>query len=162
MKQRAIVIDVGDPQNWGRIRAQLIGYDPAHSKTPWMWPCSPFAGNGFGFYFLPEVGDEVWIEKTVEGEFVFTGFAWSERKPVPTDGARAKRVLVTPAGHRVILDDEGDITITARDDGAEVKIKADGTITLNGTDGDVVTTDHICAFTGYGHPKGTTKVKAGS
>jgi uncharacterized protein involved in type VI secretion and phage assembly len=161
MKQLAKVVSVTDPDNKGRIQAQLIGYDPAFATTPWVWPCSPFAGNGFGFYFLPEIGDEVWIEKTGNGEWVFSGFVWSERKPVPTDGSAKKRVLVTPAGHKLIFDDEGDITITARDNNAEIIVKADGTITLNGTDGNVVNTKCICAYTGYDHPEGTDKVKAG-
>jgi uncharacterized protein involved in type VI secretion and phage assembly len=85
MKMMAKVIDVGDPRSLGRVKVQLVGFDVAYRNSPWAWPCSPLAGAGFGFYFLPQVGDEVWVEKAANGDYVYVGFVWSDNNAKPAD-----------------------------------------------------------------------------
>jgi hypothetical protein len=77
------------------------------------------------------------------------------------------------------LDDDGDVEIQSREEAAKITVKADGSVLieagtggakidvttsgelhLNASDGAVVTTDHICSYTGYGHPEGSSTVKA--
>ena len=60
-KYRGQVIDNNDPLMLGRIRAKV----PAvlgDNDTGFALPCSPYAGNGVGFFFIPSVGANVWIE----------------------------------------------------------------------------------------------------
>ena len=185
VKMRAVVTDLSDPKDLGRIKVGLVGFgDGARlSQTPWCYPCVALAGDGYGFYCLPQVGDEVWVEKTSDNTWVWTGFFWSGRHAKPAEGNAQSRVFRTPAGHQVKLDDAGDIEIihangnvvALRENGdidvtvsgacnvtASGKVVVDGSqIELNGTSGKIVRTCDICAFTGGPHVKGSTTVKAG-
>lgn len=163
IKYRARVVKIDDPKGLGRIRAQIVGFE---GKTPWCWPDAPLAGPGFGMYFLPTVGDVVHLEQTADGDWIWTGCCWTSQNSKPAAGTSAVRVIRTPAGHQVKLDDEGDVEISA-ENGSRVTLKADGTIevygdhvNLNGSTAKVVTTAHICAFTGGPHIQGSATVKA--
>jgi uncharacterized protein involved in type VI secretion and phage assembly len=60
-KYRGKVTDNSDPLMQGRIRARV----PAvygEDISGWALPCSPYAGKGVGFYFIPPVHANVWIE----------------------------------------------------------------------------------------------------
>jgi uncharacterized protein involved in type VI secretion and phage assembly len=60
-KYRGQVTDNKDPKMLGRVRAKV----PAvfgDEETGWAMPCAPYAGNGVGFFFVPPVGANVWIE----------------------------------------------------------------------------------------------------
>jgi hypothetical protein len=60
-KYRGEVTDNQDPLMMGRIRAKV----PAiygDNDSGWALPCSPYAGKGVGFFFVPPVGAKVWIE----------------------------------------------------------------------------------------------------
>lgn len=83
--------------------------------TGWCMPCVPYAGDTVGFAFLPEVGSGVWIE--FEGGDVsypiWTGCYWRAGE-LPEDAAPAVKTIVTKAGHKILLDDDGG-TITISD-----------------------------------------------
>ncbi|HZJ64914.1 MAG TPA: phage baseplate assembly protein V [Kofleriaceae bacterium] len=111
-KYRGTVADVDDPEQLGRLRLKvpsLLG----DAITGWAWPVSPFAGAGIGFFFLPQVGDLVWVE-FAEGELehpLWTGGGWAKpggNPEVPADALDSypdRRVLRTPSGSVVIFDD---------------------------------------------------------
>jgi len=197
VKRHATVVDVDDPKQLGRIKVELGGFgehsgDARHRITPWCWPCTPFAGPGYGFFCLPQIGDEVWVEQAAGGEWVYTGFYWTGRNQKPADGQEPDvRVFRTPVGHQLKLDENGDVEIvhangnviamrhngdieilSTKDLNVEVAGEANITcggkamvtasmIELNGASGKVVTTSHICAYTGSPHVLGSATVKAG-
>ncbi len=187
MKYRAVVTDVADPRGLGRIKARLVGWgdsdsDGKHNITPWMWPCVAFAADGSGVFMEPPVGAEVWAEQSAEGDWLWTGGFWSDRNPAPADASPDVRVIRTPAGHQIKLDEAGDIEIThangnlvaLRQGGnIDIIVSGDANVTATGkvvVDGSavelndnvfkVVTTGHICAFTGAPHVQGSSTVKA--
>jgi uncharacterized protein involved in type VI secretion and phage assembly len=85
---------------------------------PWASVCAPFAGDGYGLWCMPQVGDIVLIAFE-NGDIdwpIVVGSVWdaSNKPPVdlPTD-ATDKRVLKTPNGHRLVFDDmKQEITLT--------------------------------------------------
>ena len=61
-QQVARVIDNNDPKGLGRVRVQFIWQEKHQTKTPWIRVVQPHAGGGKGFYFIPEKGEEVWVD----------------------------------------------------------------------------------------------------
>ena len=184
IKRRAAVTNVDDPKSLGRIRVRLVAFGDGDrlNETPWCWPCTPLAGDGYGFFCLPQVGDEVWVEPTADGGWVWVGFYWSGRRAKPSEGNADVRVLRTPAGHQIKLDESGDLEITHAN-GNVVALRGSGDIDvtvsgacnitsdgktivnaekieLNGATGKVVTTDCLCSYTGAPHTQGSNTVKA--
>jgi len=100
-------------------------------ETDWCMPCVPYAGDNVGFAFLPERGSGVWIE--FEGGDVsypiWVGCYWRKGE-IPSDATPTVKTIVTKAGHKVLLDDDGGtITIT---DANENKITLDSSgVTLS-------------------------------
>ena len=111
-KYRGTVVARNDPEQLGRLRLKvpsLLG----DAVTGWAWPVSPFAGAGHGFFFVPQVGDLVWVE-FAEGELehpLWTGGGWAKPRgkvEVPAEALGSypdQHVLRTPSGSVVILDD---------------------------------------------------------
>jgi Type VI secretion system/phage-baseplate injector OB domain len=60
-KYRGKVTDNGDPLMQGRIRAKVPSVFGSE-ESGWALPCTPYAGKGVGFFFIPPVDANVWIE----------------------------------------------------------------------------------------------------
>ncbi len=158
---RGNVVSVSDPQNQGRIKIKLSGFCspevggqkfPRANISAWCHIVTPFAGNGFGFFFLPQVGDTVVAAPIGDGEFVILGFHWTGVQAKPSEGSATARVIKAPSGASIIIKTEG---------GGEVKVLANGNVEVNGNAGKVVTTKMICSYTGKEHPQGLGSFKAG-
>jgi uncharacterized protein involved in type VI secretion and phage assembly len=128
-KYRGLVRDVDDPENLGRIVAQVPEVY-GDMISPWALPAVPFAGDAHGLVVLPEVDDGVWIEFEA-GDIsrpVWSGCWWASGQ-LPAPGARAVRTLVTSGGHKVVLDDEAKKLQLLHSGGAELTM-TDNDITL--------------------------------
>ena len=112
---RAVVTDNLDLTMQGRVQVKI---PTIPDIEPWAPVCAPFAGDGYGLYCMPQVGDVV-VVAFENGDLdwpVVVGSLWdlSNRPPVdlPTD-AVTKRVLKTPMGHELVFDDlELEVTLT--------------------------------------------------
>ncbi|HEX6623151.1 MAG TPA: phage baseplate assembly protein V [Pyrinomonadaceae bacterium] len=129
-KYRGLVTNVDDPDNLGRITAQVPEVFE-EEETPWAMPVVPFAGSGHGLVLLPEVGDGVWIEfeSGDPSRPLWTGCWWGDGE-MPDPGGTRTRVLATTAGHKLVLDDAGDEVKLLHAGGAELKMTG-GDITLS-------------------------------
>jgi Type VI secretion system/phage-baseplate injector OB domain len=101
-KYRGKVTDNRDPLMQGRVRAKV----PAvfgEEETGWALPCAPYAGSGVGFFFVPPVDANVWIEfEGGDPDYpIWTGGFWgtgeapvmpalAETKVIKTDTATLK------------------------------------------------------------------------
>ena len=60
-KYRGKVVNNLDPMQLGRVQVSV----PAvlgDGQMSWAMPCAPFAGPGVGFFAIPPVGANVWVE----------------------------------------------------------------------------------------------------
>jgi uncharacterized protein involved in type VI secretion and phage assembly len=105
-----IVTNVQDPDKLGRVKVQLPRL-PGGPESTWARVAQPAAGAGRGFYWLPEVGDEVLIAFEL-GEprcpYVL-GSLWNG-KDKPMNGAyqddNTTRMIQTKSGHKIVLCDK--------------------------------------------------------
>ncbi len=128
-KYRGLVVEVDDPENLGRITAQVP--EVLHEEaSPWALPAVPFAGPKHGLVLLPEVGDGVWIEFEAgdPSRPIWTGGWWGPGE-LPEPGGKQTRVLVTSTGHKFVLDDQNKEIHLLHSGGAELKM-TDDDITL--------------------------------
>ncbi len=145
----ALVTNNEDPEKRGRVKVKYpwLGDD---IESFWAPVVAPMAGAGRGFFFLPEVNDEVLIGFE-HGDFNFpyvVGALWNGVDKPPIDDAVSagkvqKRMLKTRAGHILVFDDtSGKESIKVIDKTGKNSITIDSsqnTITVE-ADGDVQVT----------------------
>jgi hypothetical protein len=116
-KYRGKVIDPVDPLQLGRIVALV----PAISEIPlnWAMPATPYAGAGVGFFAIPPVGANVWIE--FEGGDpnypIWAGCFWGQGEAPAEPALPTTIMLKTELGTLSIndLDAELKLSLTAPD-----------------------------------------------
>lgn len=114
-KYRGTVTDNRDPQMKGRIKAQV----PAilgEEESGWALPCVPYAGSGVGFFFVPPVGANVWIEFEGgnPGYPIWTGCYWGTTEMPPAVPGMPEIKIIKTDTATLKLDDTpgaGGITI---------------------------------------------------
>ena len=113
--QRAKVMDNKDPEKLGRIRAQFLWQEEQDSNlmTPWMRIAQPHGGDDKGFYFIPEIDEEVMVDfenGNAEKPYV-AGTLWHGKqvpgKKWPDDNNEIKAIR-TRNGHTIEIHDEGN------------------------------------------------------
>ncbi|WP_419661820.1 hypothetical protein Dvar_22530 [Desulfosarcina variabilis str. Montpellier] len=126
-KYRGMVQDNADTDKRGRIKVSVPTV-MGDGGSNWALPCVPYAGDGVGFFAIPPVGANVWVEFEGgdPGRPIWTGCFWDgDQTPVGSDYTVDKKVLKTEAG--IITIDEGSdsagITIVTRDGSGNDKMK---------------------------------------
>jgi phage baseplate assembly protein V len=149
-----VVTNNRDDQGLGRIKVRfpwLSGSIESH----WARVATPMAGNGRGFYSLPEVDDEVLVlfdRGDVRFPFVI-GALWNGKDQAPannSDGHNSQRVIKSRSGHVIRLMDEqgaekveivdasGRNSVVIDTAANSVTVTADARIVLSAPQGDVV------------------------
>jgi uncharacterized protein involved in type VI secretion and phage assembly len=102
----ATVIDVDDPDEMGRIRVQMPG-EPGLAHTAWAPVAAPMAGNDRGFFFAPEIDDEVILGFIMgnPSQPIVLGYTWNGQDKPPSPHPR-ERIIRTRFGHTIRLIDE--------------------------------------------------------
>ena len=110
----AEVVSVQDPDGLSRVEIRLHGMRdfPEQTATVWARVAVPFAGDGHGAFFLPDVGDEVLVA-FVAGDPrwpVVLGSLWNGRAKTDErlggSGDRVDRWTITgKAGTRIAIEE---------------------------------------------------------
>jgi hypothetical protein len=113
------------------IKAKVPGIYHDDEESPWALPCVPFAGDSEGLVYLPKIGAHVWIEFQAGdiSQPIWVG-GWWPRGQRPAPEGNTIRLVSTKAGHKIILDEEGDEITLKHPGGAEIKLSA-GAISLS-------------------------------
>lgn len=104
-----IVSSLEDKDNLGRVTVQYPYLGEQESDQARL--ATLMAGNGFGTYFLPEVGDEVLVafEQNDPRRPYILGSLWNQPDPPPKGDGKQKennlRFIQSRSGHKIILDD---------------------------------------------------------
>jgi hypothetical protein len=147
-KYRGLVTAVEEGDLLGFISARIVPYGEEITIDK-LRPCSPFAGAGHGLVALPEVGDGVWVE--FEGGNpslpIWSGFWWADDE-IPEPKGPLIRTFITTAGHKLILDDDGNEVKLLHKDGGEMTM-TDSDITIKiGESSITLTSDDITLKSG--------------
>lgn len=150
-KYPGVVTDVDDPNEVGRVRAKVPEVLGEDIESGWATPSAPVGGGrNRGFFVLPDVGDTIWIEFQA-GDIsrpIWSGTFWGNPSSgngqddlgtpggsEAPEGADApagsgQNVWRTSAGHLISMDDEGGVVVLAEAAGAEIRITAQGEVTI--------------------------------
>jgi phage protein D/phage baseplate assembly protein gpV len=120
----ALVTNLNDPENLGRVKVKYAWLGD-NIESDWVRMVAPMGGGGRGFFYLPEVNDEVLVafEHGDPHRPYVVGILWNnqDKPPVPNStavgGGRVnQRVLKSRSGHVITLDDtQGQEQIIVRD-----------------------------------------------
>ena len=134
----AKVTDNKDPKKLGRVR---VKFDWGTEPTPWLRIVWPHAGKDRGFYFVPEIGDEVMVAFEMGHEaFPYVLGSLYNGKNAQTgmfDDKDKLKVIRTISGNEILFDDHGRLVVKNGKNSMELNCKDDGTLTIL-TKGDMV------------------------
>ena len=104
----ALVTAVDDPQKLGRVKLKFPWFDP-NMETEWCRVRQFYAGNQYGAFFIPEVGDEVLVS-FIHGDMrlpIILGGLYNgqDKPPSHRDNSKDEKMIRTKGGHQIILDD---------------------------------------------------------
>lgn len=135
----AIVVDVNDPGKQGRVKLNFPWFDGGEAISDWSRVAQTYAGNGYGSFFVPEVGDEVLVA-FIHGDLrlpIVVGALYNGSDLPATHRASDKdeKLIRTRAGHQVLMVD------TAGQEKVEVTTKKGHKLVLDDA-GDSITLSH--------------------
>jgi len=112
-----VVTNNKDPRNWGRVKVKLP-WLADNVETDWARVVTPSTGNAHGFYWLPEVNDEVLVafEQGDTGRAYVMGGLWNGQDAPPKSnddvldgqGRVKQRIIKSRSGHIITIDDSDD------------------------------------------------------
>lgn len=108
-KYRGKVENNVDPMQLGRIQASV----PAvlgEGTLSWAMPCVPYAGNGVGFFAIPPMGANVWVEfEGGDPDYpIWSGCFWGQGE-VPVQPAIADVKVFKTEGITLTLNDASSV-----------------------------------------------------
>ncbi len=111
-----VVTNNKDEKGLGRVKVKLPWL--SEDETDWARVVAPTAGGGRGFYWLPEVNDEVLVafEQGDANACYIIGGLWNDQgkppKPnsevVDGEGKVTQRIIKSRSGHVITIDDSDD------------------------------------------------------
>ena len=141
-EQMGRVIENADPLGLGRVRVQMMWQEAGSEKTPWIRLLQPHSGSGKGFYFVPEIGEEVLVGfqgGNAEKPYVIGAQYNGKEKSGYADKENNIKAVHTRSGHKLVFTEDESILITDKSGneilldtkGSNITITAPETMTLN-------------------------------
>ena len=122
-KYRGVVTDNADPTSRGRLKVKV----PAvlGDLEVWAMPCVPYAGNGVGFYSLPEPDTGLWVEfEAGDPSYpIWTGCFWADGE-LPDESSADIKIWKTESV-KIRIDDSGDEVLIENSGGSKITVTSD-------------------------------------
>lgn len=148
------VVENWDDKHPGMVQVEIFLGEGGKNRTDWVRVAQPYGGKEFGFYFLPEVGDEVVLAFNLgdRDHPIVIGSLWSQLNPLPKGAATEKnetKTLRTKGGNQLRFSDvpekqavqlhtKGKLTLVMEDEPVQINL-CDGEkkniLTISGKDG---------------------------
>ena len=106
------VSNINDPDNLGRVKVKFPWLGDNY-ESDWAWIAVPMTGASMGFFFIPDVEDEVLVafdHGDVNRPFVL-GSIWNSKEKPPGTSDDVKNKIFrhkTKKGNELIFDDKTD------------------------------------------------------
>ena len=141
-EQMGRVVENADPLGLGRVKVQMMWQEAGSEKTPWIRLLQPHSGSGKGFYFVPEIGEEVLVGfqgGNAEKPYVIGTQYNGKEKSGYADKENCIKAVHTRSGHKLVFTEFECILITDNyvneilldTKGSNITITAPETMTLN-------------------------------
>ena len=137
-KYRGKVENNGDSQKIGRVQVSVPSVLGAGNLS-WAMPCVPYAGPGVGFFAIPPVGANVWVEfEDGDQDYpIWAGCFWNEGDAPEGSGSADTKLLKTDVGTITINDALGSGGITIETTSGMKIVLGSGGIEITGGQGSV-------------------------
>ncbi|MCP4689205.1 MAG: baseplate assembly protein [Desulfobacterales bacterium] len=139
-KCRGKVTNNVDPSQMGRVQVSAPSA-LGEGRLAWAMPCTPYAGDGVGFFTIPPVGANVWVEFE-DGDLdhpIWSGCFWGSGEAPASPAAPAAppmKVLKTDEATITIDDTPGAGGVTIEiGSGAKIEMTARGIVIDDGQGG---------------------------
>ena len=111
-KYRGVVTANTDPDSRGRLQVRVPEVR-GDAVTEWALPASPYAGSAVGFFALPPVGANVWVEYEAGNLEVpiWSGCFWASGEIASADAAPEILFLKTAQASIRFDSNAGEVTI---------------------------------------------------
>jgi Rhs element Vgr protein len=136
-----------DPDGAHRVQVRTPAHEGGDLLPIWARLLQPYASNGFGFFFLPEIGDEVLVGHLADdpGHPVVLGSLYSAKHapPYTADAKNTVKSVVTRSKVKIEVNDEDKIlTLLTPAKNTLVFSDKDKRITLQDENGNKVVLDN--------------------
>jgi uncharacterized protein involved in type VI secretion and phage assembly len=149
--QSAVVKDNNDPDKLGRVRVNFF-WQEDNMMSPWLRPVNVYSGAERGFYFIPEIGDEVLVgfeggnaEKPYligsmyhgknkpdsslpDKDNSFKGIVTRSKLKIEFDDKKKATTIETPGGNKVVLSDDGKSILMEDQNNNKVELTSNGIV----------------------------------
>ncbi len=131
-KYRGKVENNADPMSMGRLQVSVPAVLGAGTSS-WAMPCTPYGGSGVGWFAIPPVGANVWVEfEQGNTDYpIWSGCFWDSNGAPASPAIDKTKVLKTDTATITIDDAAGGIKIETQT-GMKIEMSASALEITNG------------------------------
>lgn len=133
-KYKATVVNNKDPLYLGRIKVECPSVLGEY-ESEWCMPCVPIAFDYGGLFYVPSVGEPIWVEFE-EGDIdcpIYTGGVWlPSQTPLGASNDTDKLItFVSRCGNYLEFNDKDQTITISSNDGSYIKLGGNKDVEIN-------------------------------